>query len=323
MSELFTLRVSPAPGAIEKALGMLPADESIPARILLAPGEYREKIVIARANTVLEGDSAENTCVVYGDGAFEVLEDGMKRGTFRTATLRTDAPNVTLRRLKVVNDAAPREEVGQALAVYADGDRFLAEDCVFESFQDTLFTAPLPLKEVQKNGFIGPKQFAPRTPQRQTYRRCVIRGDIDFIFGSAAAWFEFCDVISVDGRRDRSKPCEGYATAASTPEGQAFGYVFFRCRFLGEGVPERCVYLGRPWRESAKTVLVDCELGAHIRPEGFHDWNKPQAHQTVFYAEAGSRGPGAIGERAPFARRLSEEEAAGFTYEAFMRSMPD
>ena len=179
--------------------------------------------------------------------------------------------------------------------------------------------ALLPLDPRQgEDGFLGPKQFAPRKAQRHTYRRCVIQGDIDFIYGGAAAWFEDCEIRSVDGRRDRSHPCEGYVTAASTPEGQRFGYLFHHCRFTAESVAAASVYLGRPWRDWAKTLLIDCELGAHIHPECFHDWNKPQAHDTMNYAEYGSVGPGAAGPRATFCRTMQREAAEQLTYAYFM-----
>lgn len=308
---------------LSHALSLLPPDDGSPALIHLDPGVYREKTVLSRSHTILEGDSAHNTFIRWDDGAKTILEDGMKRGTFRTATLRTDAPHITLRRLSICNDAAPREAVGQAIALYADGDHFLCEDCHLVSYQDTLFTAPLPPREIEKNGFIGPKQYAPRVPQRHIYHRCRISGDIDFIFGGAAAWFEQCDIVSVDTRSDRRSGCAGYATAASTPEGQAFGYVFSRCRFLSDNCPEGSVYLGRPWREWAKTVLLGCELGAHIHPDGFDDWDKPLAHKTALYAEYGSTGPGAGALRAPFVRILTSLEAQAFTLQAFMDAMPD
>lgn len=319
---ILSVRPGSEAGALQAALNRLP-DDGTPAVIRLAPGVYREKVVLARSHTTLEGASAGNTRIVWGDGAREILGDGIKRGTFRTATLRTDGAHITLRHLTIENDAAPREKAGQAIALYADGDHLLVEDCVLRSFQDTLFTAPLPPKEIEKNGFIGPKQHAPRVPQRHTYRRCRIEGDVDFIFGGAAAWFEDCDIVAVDGREDRSQPFAAYCTAASTPENQAYGYVFKACRFLNGGCPAGSVYLGRPWREWAKTVLLDCDLGEHIAPAGFDDWGKTHAHSTVFYAEYGSRGPGSAGERAAFVRKLSDREAAGITYEDFLASIPE
>ena len=303
---------------LSKAIALLPEDDGQPVCIHLAPGIYREKVTLSRANTILEGSGAEQTKVVFDDGATEILPDGMKRGTFRTATMLIDAPHVTLRHLTVENDAAPREAVGQAIALYVDADDFLAEHCALLGHQDTLFTAPLPPKEIQKNGFIGPKQFTPRTPQRHVYQDCLIVGDIDFIFGGAAAWFEHCEIRSVDGRKDRTAPYESYLSAASTPEGQRFGYVFYQCRLTGEGIPEHSVYLGRPWRNFAKTAFIECEMGAHIKPEGFHDWNKPDAHETMFYAEYRSSGNGAIGERAPYAHHLTDAEAAEYTLDTFL-----
>lgn len=301
------------PGHLMEAIATLPQDET-PVTLQLEAGEYREKCVLSRPNTTLVGAGADKTRIVWGDGAFEILEDGMKRGTFRTATLLIDGDSVTMKNLTVENDASPREKVGQAVALYVDAQDFVCEDCVLLSYQDTLFTAPLPPKEVEKNGFIGPKQFTPRTPQKHTYRRCLIRGDVDFIFGGAAAWFEECEIRSADGRVDKSAPFGGYATAASTPEGQQYGYVFHRCRFTGENVPDVSVYLGRPWREFAKTVLIDCELGRHIHPEGWCEWAGRGAAGGVVYAERGCYGAGAQGERAAFAKAW--EEAT--TYEDFM-----
>lgn len=294
---------APGEAALSRAIAGLPQDDE-PVTLCLAPGIYREKVVLQRPNTTLEG---KNATILWDDGAKQPMADGMNRGTFRTATLLVDAPRVTLRGLTIVNAAAPREQVGQAIALYADGDCFICEDCTLRSHQDTLFTAPLPPKELQKNGFIGPKQFAPRTPQRHTYRRCRIEGDIDFIFGSAAAWFEDCDIVSV---------APGYAIAASTPQGQRYGYVFRHCRFLADGLPPACCYLGRPWRDDAKTLLLDCTIGPHIRPEGWHDWDKPPFHQLGYYGEY----PPVAG-RAPFAHSLTAEDAAACTYEDFMKSL--
>lgn len=296
------------PGHLMDTLRSLPDDGSA-VTVKLAPGEYREKAVLSRPHTVLEGAGAEATRIVWDDGALTLLEDGQKRGTFRTATLLVDGDDVTLRGLTVENAAAPREAAGQAVALYVDAQRFMCEDCHLLGYQDTLFTAPLPPREVEPNGFVGPKQFTPRARQRHAYRRCLIRGDVDFIFGGADAWFEDCEIRSADGRLSRDTPFVGFATAASTPQGQAFGYVFNRCRFTAENLADGTVYLGRPWREFARTVLLECELGAHIHPDGFGEWSGRCAAGTVYYAEYQSRGPGARGPRADFVRRLSDEQA--------------
>ena len=84
--------------------------------------------------------------------------------------------------------------------------------------------------------------------------------------------------------------------------------MFSHCRFTGDA-PEGSIYLGRPWRDYARVVILDSELGAHIRPEGWHDWGKEAAHGTVFFAEYGNFGPGAAGKRADWCHCLTQEEA--------------
>ena len=311
---MITLRLKPGPGVLQQAFDSLPPEGN--ARILLAPGVYREKAVLARPDVVLEGESAETTRILWDDGAKTLLADGFKRGTFRTATLMLDGDRVTLRHLTVENAAAPREEAGQAVALYCDGDGILLEDCVLLGHQDTLFTAPLPPREVEPRGFIGPKEFAPRRQQRHIYRRCRVQGDVDFIFGGAAALFEDCDIVISDGRRDKSRAGAAYCTAASTPEGQPFGYVFHRCRFLKGDAERHSVYLGRPWREWAKTVLVDCLLEDHIHPDLFHDWGKPLFHQVGRFALADCEGPGMSRAPADFVCLLTHEEGQRYLEEA-------
>ncbi len=313
------LTIRPEDG-LQAAIDRLPADGES-AVIRLMPGEYREKVELRRPHTTIEGAGADKTRIVWADAATAPHPDGLNIGTFRSYTLLILAADCHLRGLTIQNVAGPRETVGQCVALFVDGDGFTCEDCTLLSHQDTLFTAPLPPKEVLKNGFLGPTQLLPRVPQRQTYRRCIIKGDVDFIFGGAAAWFEDCDIVCVDGYEGRRAP-GGYATAASTPEGQKYGYVFRHCRFLGENVPEASFYLGRPWREFAKTILLECHIGAHIRPEGWNDWGKADFAHTGLYAEYGCTGAGSdTSARAEFSRTLTAEEAAAITYEDFMQSL--
>ena len=79
------------------------------------------------------------------------------------------------------------------------------------------------------------------------------------------------------------------------------------------------VYLGRPWRDYAKTILISCELGAHIHPAGFHDWNRENTHDTVYYAEYASFPATSdyrpLSDRADFVQNLNEQQAGYFAKE--------
>lgn len=326
---------SPNFSSITEALASLPAveiaEKSYPAAeesnitpviIYVAPGTYTGQVLIERPYVTLLGEAGKETVFSYGLGAYEILEDGSRRGTFRTASVRIDCHDFTAENITFQNTAGYGHTVGQALAVYVDGDRNIFNNCRFLSSQDTLFTAPLPPAAAKPGGFTGPGEHRPRIHGRQYYRNCFIRGDVDFIFGGATAYFDGCTIFSQKpgDRKPPESPDEeviyGYITAASTPAEQKYGYVFKDCKLISD-CPPGSVYLGRPWREYAKTVFIRCELGAHIHPAGWNDWNKP--HELFYYGEYASYGPGAApGSRADFSRQLTEAEAALLTPETVL-----
>ena len=301
---------------IQDALNAIPKDNQNLAVIYIHAGTYRERLTITTPNVTLIGDGPGKTVIVQSFSAREILEDGATRGTFRTYSCLVDTHDVTFKNLTLENDAGPGFIAGQALALYADGDRLVFDRCYLKGHQDTLFTAPLPPKEVEPGGFRGPKQFAPRVNGRHYYKNCYIEGDIDFIFGSATAYFEDCEFFSIYPDRPEYKEnapdCCGYVTAASTPEGQEYGYVMKNCHFTGNCPPDT-VYLGRPWREYAKTVLINCYMDRHIKKTGWHDWNKPAAREHSFYAEYGSYGPsGDCSNRPDWVHLLDKSEISHF-----------
>lgn len=325
MSEsIYTLRVSrAAAGAYPTISDALAATDQLypdaeqAVTIHIDPGEYRERVEIHRPHVTLAGETADSVRIVGSLGAKMPSEDGSgvdgTLGTFRTYTVLVDADDVRLENLTIVNDAGDGREVGQAIALYADGDRLVVDACCITGRQDTLFLGPLPPREVKPGGFIGPKQYAPRRVGRQYFRRCRIEGDVDFIFGGARAYFEGCEIRSLN----RDMDVNGYVTAASTPEGEPYGFVFHGCSFTApDDVAPDSVYLGRPWREWAQTVLIDCWLGQHIKREGWWDWNKPAAHERARYVGASLHGPaGDAAGWAPWARELDATAAARYARE--------
>lgn len=321
--------------SINDAINSIPKDNQTPVTIAIAPGIYREKVTIDRSFLSIEGtgESNKDTVITYDDYAFFIMEDGMKRGTFRSYTAFIDAHDVTLKNLTIENASGDSLTHGQGIALYADGDRLVINSCNIIGHQDTLFTGPLPPKEIVKDGFIGPKQFAPRIHGRQYYKDCYICGDVDFIFGGATAYFENCTIESLrrfseefqdenetteknaEKNNIRETKVQGYITAASTPEEVEYGYVFSGCRIISKECPKGSVYLGRPWRNYAKTVFINCDLGNHIRPELFHDWNKQDARETIFYGLYSDDINDDFSERADFVQKLYKEQALDFSKE--------
>jgi pectinesterase len=141
---------------------------------------------------------------------------------------------------------------------------------------------------------------------RQYFKDCYIEGTTDYIFGSATAYFENCHIHSKKN---------SFITAASTPEGSEFGYVFKNCKLTADDEITE-VYLGRPWRIYAKTVFMNCQMGKHILPEGWHNWSKPEAETTTFYAEFENSGEGYQSlNRVSWSHQLDTTEAEKYTIE--------
>ena len=300
--------------SIQQAVDSIPA--GTPETIYIKKGIYKERVEVRKNNISFVCESTDDTIITESYYARMIMPDGSKRGTFRSYTFFVYADNFTASNLTFENAAGFGDEFGQAIAVYAEGDNITFRNCKILGHQDTLFTGPLPMKEKQPGGFTGPTIDGIRRVVHQLYEDCYIAGEIDFIFGSATAYFKNCTLFALN----RNQEINAFYTAPSTYEGQAFGYVFESCTFTGN-CPPKSVALSRPWRIHAKTVLLNCSYSDQIIDEGFTDWNKPESHETVYYAEYNGHGEGFKPEkRAAYVHQLNESEAALYTLENVMNS---
>lgn len=266
---------------VQAAIMSVPSGSSTdPVIIHIKPGVYHELIYIQREKSYfrLIGDNPTNTILTFGLYASMTNLDGKPLGTFKTPSTTIDADNFIAENITFANSAGP---VGQALAIRVDGDRAAFRNCRFLGWQDTILI----------------------NRGRQYFDNCYIEGHVDFIFGAATAWFEKCHIHCL---RD------GYITAASTPQDAPYGYVFSHCTIDGE--PGVKTYLGRPWRLYASVKYLNCDMSEVVRPAGWFDWGKPQAHETALYAEYNSTGPGANPtNRVDWSTQLTASEAKKIT----------
>ena len=322
---------------IQAAIDAIPDYPEAKCEIRIKSGVYVEKLDIEKPMVHLIGEGAEQTVITYDDYALKTFPNGELYHTFHSYTVFVGSDDFTAEGLSFVNSAGPGKVVGQALAIYVDGDRAAFRNCRFIGHQDTIFTGPLPEQPLDRSFFGGPRDGAERRKLRQYYESCYIEGDVDFIFGSATAVFKDCEIFSkvrVSGADQVQEEVQGYVTAASTPEDVKYGYVFIDCDLTSNAPPES-VYLGRPWRNYAKVCFLKCWIGAHVKQEGWHNWNKTDAESTVVFAEYNSSGPGKAqaGGRVPWANLLTEQEAAEYTvplilsgeddWQPFRASIPD
>lgn len=272
---------------IQDAIYATPAFPYDKVTIFIKNGIYNEKVRIPEWNTnvFLKGESKENTIITFDDN-FSRIALG-RNSTFYTYTLLVEGDDFTASNLTIKNTSG---EHGQAIALSVVGNRAKIINCNLLGNQDTLYLSGKDAK--------------------QYFKDCYIEGTTDFIFGGATALFENCTIHSIKS---------SFITAASTPEGTPFGFVFKNCKLTAN--PEaKEVYLGRPWRIYAKTVFINCEMGKQIKPEGWENWSKPEAEKKAFYAEYNCTGEGfQPSKRVKWSYQLSKKEATQYSIENILK----
>lgn len=272
---------------VQEAVNAVPVNRKARTTILIRKGIYKERIVIPETQTNISfiGESQTETVLTFDNFANRKTALGENMGTSGSSSIYIYAKGFEAENITFENSAG---NVGQAVAVFVAADQIVFRHCRFLGNQDTLYTWG---KE-----------------SRQYYEDCYIEGTVDFIFGSSTCVFNRCEI--------RAKRSGGYLTAASTPQEMAFGYVFQNCTLTADaGVKD--VFLGRPWRSYAKTVFIECEMGSHIKPEGWHNWGKPEAEKTVFYGEYHTKGMDTK-SRAVWSHQLTKKEAATYNIQVVL-----
>ncbi|WP_100407421.1 pectinesterase family protein [Bacillus solitudinis] len=302
---------------IQEAIDSIPEKNTERVILSIKAGVYKEKLVINKPFISLIGTNKEKVLITFGDYARKLQANGEQMGTFSTYSALITGEGFVAKNITFENHAGLGTQVGQAVAAYVDGDKIEFHNCSFLGSQDTVFTGPLPPKPKEGNRFGGPRDGLERKVGRNYFKKCYIEGDVDFIFGSATAIFQECEIYSLD----RSSDVNGFITAASTPIEEKFGYVFIDCR-LTSNAAANTVYLGRPWRNYAKTAFINCWMGEHIKAEGWHNWDKPDAEKTTYYAEYNSRGPGgSMEKRVEWAKALTKDEVKEYSIENVLRTI--
>lgn len=252
------------------------------AIIEIRPGVYHERVRVPpdRPRITFLGKDAATTVITFSVGAKDA------GGTFFSAVADVSGPEFEAENITFENTFGTGT---QAVAISVHSDRAVFRHCRFIGMQDTLYAAS----------------------GRQYYADCYIAGHVDFLFGNAQAVFENCEIHS----RGTGYIAAESRTMPSGPE----GFVFDHCKLTAD--PDvRGVYLGRPWRLYSRVVYLDCWMGEQIRPEGWNNWNKPEAEKDSFFAEFGSTGPGGgMAARVPWAHHLTSGEAARFRLGVFLR----
>jgi|HubBroStandDraft_1064217.scaffolds.fasta_scaffold128586_2 pectinesterase len=304
LAEVKTITVATDGGqdfkTIQEAIAAAPSHSTDRTIIHILPGTYAGPFMVPKdkPNITMQGDDAATTILTWDRNVRDPIpagNDGFNPG------VEVRADDFTAAHLTIQNTSGDH---GQALALRVDGDRDIFVDCHLTGWQDTLMI---------NNG-------------RDYFRDCYIAGRVDFIYGSATAWFADCEIHSRNG---------GHVTAASTPLDHPYGYVFANCKLTGDidawdpattnpATTQKprvtpMADLGRPWRPYASVTYLNCEMGAHISPHGWNNWGKASNETTARYSEYKSTGPGGSADkRLAWSHQLTDDQAKQITLQTVL-----
>ncbi|KAJ0988514.1 hypothetical protein J5N97_006870 [Dioscorea zingiberensis] len=234
--------------------------------IRIKEGRYEENVEVKKkkTNIMFVGEGRDKTVI---SGSRNVVDGST---TFKSATLAVVGAGFLARGLRIENTAGPSKHQAVALRVNADHAAFY--DCDIIGYQDTLYVHSL----------------------RQFFKNCTIQGTVDFIFGNAAVVFQNCDI---QARRPNHNQKNMITAQSRDDPNEPTGIVIQKCRITAtqdlEAVKSSIkTFLGRPWKEYSRTVVMESEIGDLVEKEGWHEWNGEFGLETLFYAEYMNSGLG-------------------------------
>nr|Q43043.1 RecName: Full=Pectinesterase; Short=PE; AltName: Full=Pectin methylesterase; Flags: Precursor [Petunia integrifolia]AAA33714.1 pectinesterase [Petunia integrifolia subsp. inflata] len=253
---------------IKEALDAVPKKNTEPFIIFIKAGVYKEYIDIPKSmtNVVLIGEGPTKTKITGNKS----VKDGPS--TFHTTTVGVNGANFVAKNIGFENTAGPEKE--QAVALRVSADKAIIYNCQIDGYQDTLYVHTY----------------------RQFYRDCTITGTVDFIFGNGEAVLQNCKVIVRKPAQNQS--CMVTAQGRTEPI-QKGAIVLQNCEIKPDTdyfslSPPSKTYLGRPWKEYSRTIIMQSYIDKFIEPEGWAPWNITNfGRDTSYYAEYQNRGPGA------------------------------
>ncbi|CAI0555326.1 unnamed protein product [Linum tenue] len=272
--------------------------------IHIKEGLYDEvvKIPFEKKNVVFLGDGKGKTIITGSLGV------GHQPGitTYDSATVSVLGDGFMATNLTIQNTAGAPEH--QAVAFISDSDQSMIDNCEFLGHQDTLYAHSL----------------------RQYYKSCRITGNVDFIFGNAAAVFEDC-LIQLNPKLDSPESGGDNSVTAQgrTEPVQSTGFVFHNCTINGteeymtlfKNNPKvHRNYLGRPWKEYSREVFINCGMGDVVAPEGWMPWDGDFGLDTLYYGEFGNFGDGSRkSERVKWSSQLPKEHVNAYSLTNFIQ----
>lgn len=288
--------------------------------IYLAPGTYTGQVTIPYPNVSLRGLGGDATKVVITAeaGATPTAQNGGKTGDEGSSTLNIAktvvgsttftpnnfyAENLTVNNTwntdpnynpsallssggncvantsQLTNNAMYLAQTlcyPQALAVWTTSDKAVFNNVQLNSLQDTLYAGS------QGSGI----------PARQYFWKGYISGDIDYVFGDAAAVFDqtlFYTAwhATTAGGGTETIMAQNKSVATGSPNDYLSGYVLNSATLTSQSTGMNNLYLGRPYGQFSTSILLNTKID-QVNPLGWLEFTGLTNLPTSTYAEYNS-----------------------------------
>src|SRR5215471_17535580 len=267
---------------VQGAIDFVPAANTARTLIVVRRGLYQELVHINNKPLVtLHGEDRTGTVIAYANNS--------NFNPSARSVVGVDTADVTIENLTVRN-LTPKGG-SQAEAIRTNGLRFLLRNSDLYSFQDTL--------QLNGSAYVD---------------SCYIEGDVDFMWGTASAYFVNCEANMVTAA--------GYYVQSRTLQGQP-GFVYVNCRLSGaSGVTGGWLARIDPnVFPDSQVIYINSAMGPQVQPAGWLLNNATSSSTVRFWEYHSIDLTGAaidVSQRIASSRQLSDAEATQWSDPQFV-----
>lgn len=340
--------------AVNKAASLNPSGESDRVTIHIAPGTYREQVIVQTPYISFVNDEPSKDVVLtwyYGIG-YKYYSAGEKGYYDANAARSKSAKRVANYRWGGTVLLLPKATHFKAQYITFENsfNRYVTDEELRDGVQlsgDTSVSsisfqrqkgADVRSKAATERGaalsadaaycefydcdFLSSQDTLYTGGAPQYYKNCHIEGNTDYIFGDSSAVFDQCELCFA-GYSDAGY--SGYITAARDENDADTGYLFNNCKVTtASGMKHKAGYLGRPWRDTAKVLFLNTILAKDglIDPAGWYKMSNVEPQNVAGFKEYGTKL--ANGTAVDLSKRkghkLSDSDAKKITLGAYMKN---
>ena len=304
--------------AVNRAASINPSNESQRVTIHIAPGTYRQQVVVQTPYISFVNEEPEKGDVVltwyygigykyysanskgYYDASLAASKSGKNVANYRWGATVQLWPKATYFKAENIvfensfNRYITQEELNDGVECTNETitvQRYNGVDVKSKAYTEraAALSVDTGYAEFLNCKLLSSQDTLYTGGSPQYYKNCLIEGQTDYIFGGSNAVLDQCELR---WKGYSSGSTGGYITAARAGSDPYTGYLFKDCKVTAN--PDLTVssgYLGRPWGQTAKVLFVNTTLqnGNMIAAAGWYSMSGVQPETVDGFKENGTK----------------------------------